>query len=206
MIKKFSALFLLLCMCVSLFGCNSDVSETELPPDGYYVYEDPSILYMKLQGQDGELYVINQPVPIQLRNGRLYANGNDSGPYTYKNNVISFQMNDMEVELTYQGEMMGDAFKPAVPPAGTYAVSSVGLNGSVNFYGAVTDEVLTISQDGTGTFVFADQQYAVALRDGVFAVDGEAVGFSYSPDEGMLMLLWGKEDADTIVLRPIEAQ
>ena len=76
----------------------------------------------------------------------------------------------------------------------------------MNLYGAVTSEVLTIAQDGTGTFVFGDRQYAVILRDGVFSVDGETIGYTYYPEEAMLMLLWGKEDADTIVLRPVEAQ
>ena len=206
MIKKFSALFLLFCVCVTLFGCGGDVAQAQLPKNGYYVYEESSMFYMKLQGQDGVLYVLNQPLPIQLRDGMLYVDGEDSMPYTYENDVFSVQMDNMKLELTYEGETLEEALAAAVPPAGTYAVSSVSLNGNMNLYGAVTSEVLTIAQDGTGTFVFGDRQYAVILRDGVFSVDGETIGYTYYPEEAMLMLLWGKEDADTIVLRPVEAQ
>ena len=80
MIKKFSALFLLFCVCVTLFGCGGDVAQAQLPKNGYYVYEESSMFYMKLQGQDGVLYVLNQPLPIQLRDGMLYVDGKDGMP------------------------------------------------------------------------------------------------------------------------------
>lgn len=235
MIKKPLLPLTLLCLCVLLFGCGQEptepkrefskpthstapatepvtepIAEAALLPDGYYLlYQDmasPNMVYMHLQDQAGELYMMNVPVAVTLQEGKLCADGAEGMEYTYNSKILTLQHSGTEIVLKYIGPALPEEHKPVMPPAGTYAVSSVGENGNVQFYSQVTEEVLTLSQDGTGSFFFAGQQYDILLQGSTLTVNGKPIGFSYtvlSEEEAMLMFLWPNEGADSIVLRPI---
>ena len=226
MIKRFLLPLALLCICIVLFGCNPEpnvqqqqtqnatesgenATEPELPPDGYYLYQDSlsnNTLYMHLQDQEGALYMMNLPIAVTLQDGKISADGGDGVEYTYKNDKITFEYGETKISLKYLGETLEDKYKPIMPPAGTYAVSSISVNGDMEIYGAETDEILELAEDGTGTFYFAEKEYAIQLQDSVFTVDGEPIGFSYYPESGespILMLLWSSEEAYSIALRPV---
>ncbi len=225
MIRRILLSLTLLLICFTLFGCkpdtdnqqqepqttenNEDVTEPELPPDGYYLFQDQlnsNSNYMHLQGQTGTLYMMNLPIDVTLQDGKISANGEDGVEYTYKNNKITFEIYENKITLKHIGEELPEKYIPIMPPAGSYAVSSISVDGDMLIYGEETDEILVLSEDGSGTFFFAEKQHSILLQDGTLSVDGEPMGFSYYPEGGdtpILMLLWASEDAYSIALRPV---
>lgn len=93
------------------------------------------------------------------------------------------------------------------PPPATYAVSSVGtMEGKVQFYSSVTDEILVINEDGTGSFFFDGQSYTITLEGNQLLVDGEECICQYNvldTGEAILFLYWARDNTNTIALRPI---
>lgn len=106
--------------------------------------------------------------------------------------------------------------KPLMPsqkqngiPAGDYAISSIGKDGNVTFMTTVDPDngYLKMKSDGTGVFHFADSEYSFEFRGEELYVNGQLMVWNYlgSENERMLMLFWYTEDADSIILRPVEA-
>ena len=93
------------------------------------------------------------------------------------------------------------------PPAGNYGVSSVGAaDGSVYFSESLTNEIMVIEKDGTGTFYFNGQEYDFVFEDGKLQVDGRSLAYQYmddDSDEWMLLIYWPYDSINTIILRPI---
>lgn len=218
------ALWIALISCLFLFGCTPKAEDTDketttapteeavedlLPKDGYYVYEATSeaVYYMHLQDQAGAIYMMNVPTEFTLQDGLLFAADSEDGiAYTYKNEKFSFEIDDTRFSMKYVGDALPEKYAPTMPPAGSYAVSSISVNGDMQIYGEETTEILELSEDGSGTFLFAEQQHEILLQDGILLVDGEPIGFSYYPEGGdtpILMLLWAKDDAYTIALQPV---
>ena len=221
-------LLIALSLCLFLFGCGSKTNipnstapesttlpkaeETEklLPKDGYYVSETlpDASYYISLENLSGNFYMMNMPFAITLQDGLMISENNQDGvKYTYKNEKLTFEFEETKFTMKYVGDTLPEKYVPAQPPAGSYAVSSVGtVDGSMEIYSELTDEILTLAEDGTGTFLFAEQQHEILLQDYVLLVDGEPIGYSYYPEGGetpILMLLWANEEAGSIALRPV---
>lgn len=93
------------------------------------------------------------------------------------------------------------------PPAGTYAVSSIGTeDGSVEFYSQITDEVMVINEDGTGTFYYGETLYDIAFKNGALHIDGERIQYIYTsgaPEESLVVVYWFRDGVNSIALRPV---
>lgn len=93
------------------------------------------------------------------------------------------------------------------PPSGIYAVSSIGTtDGDTLFYSAVTDELLVLNEDGTGTFFYDGKDYNIILDGSRLLVDGEECAYSYNvlkTGEKILFLFWARDNTNSIALRPI---
>lgn len=222
------SLLIALSLCLFLFGCGNKTeipnstapesttlpkaedSEKLLPQDGYYVSETLSdaSFYIYLEDLSGKFYMMNLPFEITLQDGLMISENNQDGvEYTYKNEKLTFEFEETKFTMKYVGDTLPEKYIPAQPPAGTYAVSSVGgVDGSMDIYSELTDEILTLAEDGTGTFLFAEKTYEILLQDYVLLVDGEPIGYSYYPEGGetpIWMLLWANEEAGSIALRPV---
>lgn len=91
--------------------------------------------------------------------------------------------------------------------AGTYAVTNIGLtDGGSNYYNANTDQILTIREDGTGSFYFKQTHYDITFEKEVLVVNGQQLPYRYIPgsenDEPLLMLYWYRDGTTSISLRP----
>ena len=92
--------------------------------------------------------------------------------------------------------------------AGTYAISSTGtLDGGSNYYSDDTKQVLTIHEDGTGSFYFKEVRYDITFEDDVLTVNGQQLPYRYIPgsenDKPMLTLYWYRDGISSIILRPV---
>ncbi|MBQ8910727.1 MAG: hypothetical protein IJY91_06795 [Oscillospiraceae bacterium] len=230
--KRIFAFSAALMICLGLFGCGktpqepdpqNTVSTTTLPPetedsllpkDGYYIFQSTVTefdCYLHLESLSGTLYMMNVPTQVTLLDDKitwLDPEGLEcSYDYTYKNEKLSFDTEELKFVLKYVGEELPQKYMPVLPPAGSYMVSSVSVNGDMLIYGEETEDLLTISEDGTGSFYFAKNQHAVQLTEDSLLIDGKPMPFSYYPEGGdspILLLLWMNEDADSIALRPVE--
>jgi hypothetical protein len=91
--------------------------------------------------------------------------------------------------------------------AGTYAVTNIGLtDGGSNYYNANTDQILTIREDGTGSFYFKQTHYDITFEKEVLVVNGQQLPYRYIPgsenDEPLLILYWYRDGTTSISLRP----
>ena len=219
--------FIVLLSCFILFGCapkaenpnhtspetttlpEAQAEENLLPKDGYYVQENTAdtVYYMHLQEQTGVFYIMNLPTEITLQDGLLFTPDSPEGvAYTYKNDKLTVEIDENKFSMKYVGTELPEKYQSILPPAGSYAVSSISVNGDMQIYGEETDEILMLSEDGTGTFLFDGTQHSILLQEGILSVDGQPIGFSYYPKSGdapVLMLLWANEEAFSIALRPV---
>lgn len=230
--KRIFAFSAALMICLVFFGCGKTpqepdpqdtVSTTTLPPetedsllpkDGYYIFQSTVTefdCYLRLESLSGTLYMMNVPTQVTLLDDKitwLDAEGLEcSYDYTYKNEKLSFDTEELKFVLKYVGEELPQKYMPVLPPAGRYIVSSVSVNGDMLIYDEEAEELLTISEDGTGSFYFSENQHTVQLTEDSLLIDGEPMPFSYYPEGGdspILLLLWMNEDADSIALRPVE--
>lgn len=116
-------------------------------------------------------------------------------------------------KFTYTGEGLPEGYLPDPPVPGFYAVSSVGLDGDVEFYGALSRDngYFELREDGAGTLVFDDVEYPFTL-DGITArFDGWSVmllDMSDQDPEGatmvMVYVMDGPLKADSIVFHKLE--
>lgn len=92
--------------------------------------------------------------------------------------------------------------------AGTYAITSIGLiDGGSNYYNANTKQLLTIREDGTGSFYFKETHYDITFEKEVLMINGQQLPYRYIPgsenDEPLLMLYWYRDGTTSIALRPV---
>lgn len=116
-------------------------------------------------------------------------------------------------EFTYTGDSLPEDYLPDPPAPGVYAVSSVGLEGDVEFYGTLSRDngYLELREDGTGVLAFEGSEYPFT-QDGVMAhFDGWSLVLldMSGQDTGgepmvMVYTTWSPLNADSIAFRKLE--
>lgn len=114
----------------------------------------------------------------------------------------------------YIGERLPEGYLPDPPEPGVWAVSSVGRDGDVDFYGNLSrsNGYFELKEDNTGVLVFDDAEYPFTLEGTTARFDGWSVmlvGMSEGLPEGeeamaMIYITDGPIQADSIAFRKME--
>ena len=116
-------------------------------------------------------------------------------------------------EFTYTGDSLPEGYIPDPPAPGVYAVSSMGLDGDVEFYGSLSRDngYLELLEDGTGVLVFDGTEYPFTLEGTTAHFDGWSLVLldMSGQDTGgepmvMVYVMAGPIEADSIAFRKME--
>lgn len=153
-----------------------------------------SYLFLEEDGT-GVLAVLGSRWSIDWTENRIVLYGTPL-PLAADGDTFIVTIDTLDLAFRFESEDLPEAYQSQIP-AGTFLVSSVGVNGDVSFYGSLdpANGSLTLKEDGTGTLVFDD-------LNGDVTIDGENIYFgdmvipymyyteAMSPDgEAMLMIL-----------------
>ena len=206
-----------------LCGCAALPAGTTVPPTtsgptlkaGYYIYDgeyaNDTLLHF-LINEDGTGYLSMLGVQAELTwtaDGEILGLG--GGPMTFIPTADGM-LCDGEKFTWVGGSLPGD-FLPDPPAPGVYAVSSVGLDGDVSFYGKLSRDngYLEVLEDGTGLLVFDGTEYPFTLEGATAHFDGFSLMLQELSGEdtgGEVMVtvyvMAGPIQADSIVFRKLE--
>jgi len=116
-------------------------------------------------------------------------------------------------EFTYTGDSLPEDFFPAPPALGVYGVSSVGLDGDVEFYNIPSRDngYLELREDGTGVLAFEGTEYPFTMDGPTAKFDGWSLLLLDMSDRDtggapmvMVYTMWSPLDADSIAFRKLE--
>lgn len=190
--------------------------EEDLQRD-YYYYQSHEVAPILTVHADrtGTLTFADKTYAVSIENCQITSEG-EIFDFSYQ----PFDEYDEDMILTWvteddqSGTMCFDAVKEEEPTedetlsAGTYAISSTGtITGGSNYYSDDTKQVLTICEDGTGSFYFKEVRYDITFEDEVLTVNGQQLPYRYIPgsenDKPMLTLYWYRDGISSIILRPV---
>ena len=110
-------------------------------------------------------------------------------------------------------DSLPEGYIPDPPAPGVYAVSSMGLDGDVEFYGSLSRDngYLELLEDGTGVLVFDGTEYPFTLEGTTAHFDGWSLVLldMSGQDTGgepmvMVYVMAGPIEADSIAFRKME--
>lgn len=92
--------------------------------------------------------------------------------------------------------------------SGTYVITSTNtMDGVTHYVQDNTDQVLTIHEDGTGSFYFKEVYYDITFEKEMLVINGQQLPYRYIPgsetDEPLLLLYWYRDETTSIALRPV---
>ena len=214
---------LMLCGCTALPAGTSVPPTTTVPATtagpalkaGYYIYDgeyrnDTQLHF--LISEDGTGYLSMLGIRAELTwtpDGEILGLGGDPMSFTPTADGMLW---DGE-RFTWVGERLPEGFIPDPPAPGVYAVSSVGLDGDVDFYGKLSRDngYLEIREDGTGVMAFDGTEYPFTLEGTTAHFDGFSLMLldrsgqdTGGEDMVMVYVTAGPIRADSIVFRKLE--
>lgn len=181
--------------------------------DGGYqshTYSDNEIPPILIIGEDftGTLTFEDQVYSVQIENCQLICDGQvfdiTYDPYERYSDDLTLVWDNEDDAF---GKMYFEATENS-PPAGTYAVSSVGTaDGSTEFYSSQTADALAINEDGTGSFYYKETRYDIRFEQSILTIGDRKVAYRYiagsEDEEPLLTLYWSQDGINTIALRPV---
>lgn len=186
---------------------------------GYYLLPleeyDPVVMYLELK-EDGTGLLSAMGSTVSLTWGPVGVNAEGlTGAPTAEG--MRFPTNaEPAYDFVYSETLPEEYQLPQVQP-GLYAVSSVGLDGNVSFYGVIDPEngYLDLLPDGTGSLNFGEETYSLTWESGMLELESGAVLSCFYTDleisgEAPMVTVYnfGAEsdiNADSIIFRLIEA-
>ncbi len=115
--------------------------------------------------------------------------------------------------FNYTGEALPDDYLPTPPAPGVYAVSSMAVDGDVDFYGRLSRDngYFELKEDGTGVLVFNDTEYPFTMEGATAHFDGWRLTLLDMSDQDtggepmvMVYVMDGPIRADSIAFRKME--
>lgn len=214
----------LLCIALAvlvLCGCAAAPAQTTSGPvlkPGFYVPEGEEsaslLLYLELkEGGQGICSIMGMTQSFEWA-----ADGADFGDMTFTPTADGLVAEDsVPMAFTYTGDALPEGYLPDPPAPGIYAISSVGYQGDMEIFGALTaeDNCLELRADGTGELRFRGSTYPLTW-DGITA-SFETFGMLLmdlgvtTPDDPALVMGYITEgecpiEADSIAFRLLEGE
>ena len=214
----------LLCVFLAvilLCGCTATPVQTTIPAEepvlkaGFYICDDDMgretlVHFCFLEDGTGYLSMLGTKADLTWTpEGTIQGLLSESVQVTAADDCIIWD----GVRFCYTGDSLPQGYLPDPPAPGVYAVSSVGLDGDVDFYGTLSREngYLEIREDGAGVLVFDDTEHPFILDGAVARFDGWSVmllDMSDRDPEGapmvMVYIMDGSINADSIAFRKLE--
>ncbi len=188
---------------------------------GYWVLESDEEevqalrLYLLLEEDGtGEMGILGQTQPLTWDDQQVISEG-VAWQYTLEDGYLIlryFVPEDADtMGFRYVGEELPEEYRVQIP-VGFFAVSSVGRNGDISFYGTIDPEngYIRIREDNTGEMFFDGQLQAFVIENGVLNFGEEQAVFQYMPaeilgdGETLLMVAFYGDSATSIAFRPAE--
>ena len=214
----------LLCVALAILllcGCTAAPAQTTIPAEepvlkaGFYICDEATgretLVHFCFQ-EDGTGYLSMLGTKADLTwtpEGTIQGLLPESVQVTAADDGILWD----GVRFRCTGDSLPQGYLPDPPAPGVYAVSSVGLDGDVDFYGTLSREngYLEIREDGTGVLVFDDTEHPFTLDGAGARFDGWSVmllDMSDRDPEGapmvMVYIMDGSINADSIAFRKLE--
>lgn len=182
---------------------------------GFYIPVDEEyaslMCYAELREDGtGEFSIMGQTQPIEWEPFKFYLDD-----LIVCATAEGFVINDGEaVAFRYMGDTLPDGYIPD-PPAGVYAVSSIGYRGDMTYYNTLTQDngYLELREDNTGTLVFEDKSWPFVLAGSEAVFDGWSmflVDMSAQDTGGPAMVVGytydGVIEAESIAFRLLEGE
>lgn len=194
---------------------------------GYYVAEKYIMGELSIEGEDldgmrmyllleeggaGRTGLFGATSPLTWDDKQITMEGAKLA-YSVENGVLSliYDVDSITIVFHYVGDQLPEGFTSPIP-VGYFAVSSVGRNGDISFYGTIDPEngYIRIREDNTGEMFFDGQLRSFTLEEGILHFDTEQAAYRYfSADasgdgEAMLMVGFEGDTVLTIAFRPAE--
>ena len=129
--------------------------------------------------------------------------------YSVDNGVVTVGSDESSImEFTFCGDTLPEGYESTIP-AGYYAVSSIGKDGNVQFFGNIDPENgwLEMREDGTGVLYLGGAEQAVSINGTTLTGEDLSIPFMYTDQvegEELLVLYPHNDYADSVALRPVE--
>lgn len=215
--------FALLCGCAAV-PAGTTAPETTVPmttagpmlKPGFYICNEElaqdSLLHFRFF-EDGTGYLSMLGAEAELTwtgDGDLCVMGEQMPAIPTAGGMLAF-----DEEFEYVGDALPGDYFPDPPEPGVYAVSSVGRDGDMDFYGSLSrsNGYLELREDGTGVLDFDDCEYPFSMDGATAVFDGwKLVLFYMSGEEAageplvMVYVMDGPIQADSIAFRLMEGE
>lgn len=170
-------------------------------------------MYLLLEeGGAGRIGLFGATSPLTWEDKRMNADGMDFD-CSLSDGTLTAACDSTGICLVfrYAGDQLPEEFTSPIP-VGYFAVSSVGRNGDISFYGTIDPEngYIRIREDNTGEMFFDGQLRSFTLEEGILHFDTEQAAYRYSSadasgdGEAMLMVGFEGDTVLTIAFRPAE--
>lgn len=169
-------------------------------------------LYLLLEeGGKGEMGSVSSIFPITWDDKQLTMD-EDKMDYFLENDELSLVLDeDITLVMRYVGQELPEAYQTPIP-VGYFAVSSVGRDGDLMFYGTIDPEngYIRIREDGTGEMFFDGQLRAFTLERGILNFETEQALYLFvdaqttGDGQALLMVKLDGDEVISIAFRPVE--
>ena len=213
--KRMFCLFLAVVMLCGCTALTDTTAPTAVLKPGFYIYSgdvfNDTLLHFRFY-EDGTGYLSMLGTEAELTwtpDGAIHGIAYDPMEVTATDDGILF---DGEA-FAWVGDSLPEDFFPAPPVPGVYAVSSVGIDGNVDFFGDVTCDngYLELREDGTGVLVYDGAEYPFTMEGATAHFDGWSLMLQPVSGEEtggvpmiVIMVMDGPIEADSIVLWKME--
>lgn len=181
------------------YVCNEELAQNSL---FHFCFFADGTGYLSMLGTEAEL--------TWTGDGNICVMGEQMPAIPTAGGMLAF-----DEEFDYVGDVLPGDFFPDPPEPGVYAVSSVGRDGDIDFYGSLsrTSGYLELREDGTGVLDFDDAEYPFTMDGATARFDGwQLVLFYMSGEEAggepmvMVYVMDGPIQADSIAFRLMEGE